>query len=84
MIDSAAKRRMAASFKPIWKAPIPDGTISKQDRVHAGWVYGGIFIVLDLVTDIVGRREFYNLGKMRVVYSLGRSLVRYTLGRRIK
>lgn len=83
MIDTAAKRRMAASFKPIMKAPIPDGTIGKSDRVHIGWAYGGIFVVLDLATDVIRRREYYNLGKMQTIYSLGKSLIKYTLGRRV-
>jgi len=42
-LDTAArKRRMAAAFKPILKAPIPDGTISAADREHIAWTYGGV------------------------------------------
>lgn len=42
-LDTAArKRRMAAAFKPILKAPIPDGTISAADREHIAWTYGGL------------------------------------------
>jgi len=41
-LATAAKRRMAAAFKPILKAPIPDGTISAADREHIAWTYGGL------------------------------------------
>jgi len=81
MIDSAVKRRMAASFKPITKAPIPDGTISKQDRVHIGWNYGGVFVVLDL-EDILRRVKIgYSLGRVKPnPHNLGKMQEKYTLG----
>ena len=44
-IDTAAKRRSAASRKPILKAPIPDGTIDASDRAHIAWLYSGISIL---------------------------------------
>jgi len=42
-IDTAAKRRSAASILPITKAGlIPDGTIGTSDRPAIGWIYNGI------------------------------------------
>lgn len=43
-IDTALKRRSAACFKPILKAPLPAGTIGAAQRAHAGWLYAGISI----------------------------------------
>lgn len=81
MIDTAAKRRMAAAFKPIHKAPLPDGTISKQDRVHAGWTYGGVFMVLDLEDVLKRVSPWHNLGKAKPSpYDMGVSQGEYTLG----
>lgn len=81
MIDTAAKRRMAASFKPIWKVPIPDGTIDVNDRVHAGWAYGGIFVVLDLIDVLRRVSRGYTLGRVKPdPHNLGEMLKKYTLG----
>lgn len=41
-IDSAAKRRSAASIKPILKTPLPTGTIGANGRAEAAWMYNGI------------------------------------------
>ena len=42
-IDTAQKRRSAASFKPIIKTPLPSGTV---DRREASWLYAGISIMV--------------------------------------
>lgn len=44
-IDTAAKRRSAASILPIIKAGlIPDGAIGASDRTAVAWLYSGISI----------------------------------------
>ena len=43
-IDTSIKRRMASTFLPIWKAPIPSGTIEAADRAHISWIYGGVIL----------------------------------------
>jgi len=43
MIDTAAKRQSALTFRQIWRRGlIPDGTIDQADRQTIAYSYGGI------------------------------------------
>ena len=43
-IDSEDKRRSATQMPWMHIAPVPDGTIDAQDRIHATGYYAGITV----------------------------------------
>ena len=59
-IDTAAKRRSAASLLPFHKAGIvPDGTISALDRAAIAWLYIGVLDIAGNIFKIVAFTTLY-------------------------
>lgn len=57
-IDTSFERRMAASLLPIHKVPLPSGDIDIYDRVHIGWLWGGLIPVTAQIALHASKRVF--------------------------
>lgn len=54
-IDTAAKRRSAATVGQVWMAPgiTPDATPGQEWRQSSGWGYEGILAGASIVADFI-------------------------------